>query len=544
MARGLVLVLWLAAGCAQRQSLRVEIPAHVERPARSVVLLFVDGLDPRVMQRMLDRDELPHIARRFVSGGTRVDHAVACLPSITYPNTVSLITGDFPGHHGIVDNQWFDRHKLAFQNYVSASTYHSVNEDFRTATLFEMLSEHFSVNVQCHTRRGVTYTIDNFTENAVDWVLHRYESVDQRGAQRLEDVAQVAAGIGRWPSLLLIYLPGADETAHLHGSEGAWYEQALRNLDTQIGRVCDALEHAGITDRTYFVLVTDHGHVPTPRSRRFSMSKWIRKNRGMSVYSEVPRKKELDVEHRYHDLFARLSGYDAVFMSGASRWTSIHLKGARGWPHKPAAEEVERFISAAPPVHELPAVECVLMREGPGVVRVFSRAGDARIERRVNGGRSYRLTILRGNPLGVSDSSALKAFVEAGWHESRDWLAATAATAHPDFVPQAVELFDSSRCGDVVVFAAEGWSFDSKDSSGHGSCLAADMRIPMFFAGPGIAPGGSIPFARLIDVTPTIIDLLGEGPRLKNFPQRDGVSLRDALLRDSALPASAPSANR
>jgi predicted AlkP superfamily pyrophosphatase or phosphodiesterase len=51
--------------------------------------------------------------RRFVEGAY-ADGVIASLPTVTYPNHTTLITGVWPSVHGILNNQLFDpEHKLA-----------------------------------------------------------------------------------------------------------------------------------------------------------------------------------------------------------------------------------------------------------------------------------------------------------------------------------------------------------------------------------------------------------------------------------------------
>src|SRR5213075_2013071 len=128
----------------------------------------------------------------FVNRGVRVDRAVSCLPSITYPNAVSIMTGRFPGHHGILGNRWFDRRTLELPDYMSAATYKDVNEHFSVPTIYELLSDRLTVNVQCHTRRGATYTFDNMVLSGFNFYFKMYKSVDARSGNTIEDVAALA----------------------------------------------------------------------------------------------------------------------------------------------------------------------------------------------------------------------------------------------------------------------------------------------------------------------------------------------------------------
>ena len=96
-------------------------------------------------------------------------------------------------------------------------------------------------------------------------------------------------------------------------------------------------------------------------------------------------------------------------------------------------------------------------------------------------------------------------------------------------MPQTIEMYDSPRTGDVVIFAAAGWDFSITQKGAHGSCLERDMRIVMYFAGPDLPRGASIRYARLVDLAPTIIGLLGEADRLERVPFMDGINLTDEL---------------
>ena len=134
------------------------------------------------------------------------------------------------------------------------------------------------------------------------------------------------------------------------------------------------------------------------------------------------------------------------------------------------------------------------------------RSGDTagRIERRATTGEpEYRIIASRGLPLGYPDA------LYGTWLSAEAWLAATALHAFPDVVPQLAELFTSPRCGEIVIFAADDWSFGTHYASGHGSLSARDARVHLYFRGPGFPAGHRAPPARIVDVTPTLLDLLG-----------------------------------
>lgn len=74
-----------------------------------------------------------------------------------------------------------------------------------------------------------------------------------------------------------------------------------------------------------------------------------------------------------------------------------------------------------------------------------------------------------------------------------------------DNVKRIIEKFGEEYS--VIVMADHG----GHDRS-HGTELPEDMTIPLFFYGPDFVPGGSIPNASLLDIAPTIAEVMGIVP--------------------------------
>lgn len=525
-------LILIAPGCAP-QEITLQLTPEIELPEKSAVIFFADGLSLPRFDALLAEGRLPNIRRRFVEGGVRVQKAVNCIPAMTYPNTVSLMTGQFPGHHGIMGNEWFDRRNMFWIDYISAATYTTVNQNFKSPTLYERIPDHFTFNVQCHTYRGATQSMNNEIAAGIAWGMGWYLAVDQFVGGCLTEVGYAARRAGRWPSVLTFYFPGLDQVGHLHGPESDVYGEMVLNVDAQVGRVTDALERAGLLDRTYLLLVTDHGHVHTPNLKPFDFKEWLRSERGLKCHEkDIPR-------IGYEERKAFLDNYDAMIVDGSQRRIMIHLRGREGWDTRPAPEEADAVITGAEGgvrMQDLPAVLFACTPLGPDRVKVCSASGAVIIERRIAGGeKEYRILVddgpVNADALCLAESPDEWNCIAAGWLSSREWLRRTAGSKYPDFVPQIVEYFDSPCAGDILVFVADGWIFTGHAAGEHGSCLTEDMSIPLFFAGPDLPAGGAIEAGRLVDVMPTVLDLLGAGDRIAQPPAIDGVSLAEELRR-------------
>jgi phosphonoacetate hydrolase len=75
-------------------------------PLRPVVVVCIDGGDPRYLQQFLADGSIPNIARFISQGFAGV--ADGSMPSFTCPNNMSLITGTPTAQHGISGNYYLD----------------------------------------------------------------------------------------------------------------------------------------------------------------------------------------------------------------------------------------------------------------------------------------------------------------------------------------------------------------------------------------------------------------------------------------------------
>ena len=514
----------LLAGCAVDAPLRLNLKSDVALPSKSVIILWADGVDHQRFDELMAAGRLPNIKRVFVDGGVTVENGMDSLPSLTYVNGASLITGRFAGHHGIAGNLWLDRQTFDSIYYLTLPTYLETNKHLVGPTMYDVLADRFTLNIHCHTRRGVSRSIDQSGAAALCFGLGAFITSDRLAGDRMAMAADVANEVKRWPSVIMMYCSGVDETGHHSGPNSPQYAEALENIDNMVGRFSEAIRSAGLADRTYFILVSDHGMLPMRHDRTMHLQQWLRSQRHLRVRCEPLTGWD------YNTRLMELNRCDAFVAVGSDRAAAIHIRGRRGWTSPPDPSEIEAFVSATPSLIDLPAVDCVVMRAGPHRVKVLSARGSTVIERQIHDQvETFRITELHGDPIGYQQDAKPAAFVAAGWHDSREWLAATTHTSHPDFVPQVADMFDSSRMGDCVLFAADETAFSKDWLGGHGSCLRRDMHVVQLYAGPDLPAGTSIPCGRLVDVAPTVIGLLGESARLKNYPPMDGIDLSGQL---------------
>lgn len=531
----LLLALTLASigGCTAR-TLDVTLRPGVRVPPRCAVILLADGVSSARLDALLQRGELPNLQRVFIAGGTRFQHAIAPCPSVTYAGVPAILTGCDPRRNAVLGNCWFDRATLTLHDYDSIRSFRRVNDDLATPTIFELLHDEFTVNVFCHTRRGVDHNIDHLLSNGLDWWLGGYVAVDRRTGRSVRRIVLAANREGRWPILSLFYFPGIDEIGHLHGPDSPQYAEALRNLDASIGLIHAQLAQLGVLDRTVMVLVSDHGAIAAPSGQRFALGDRLRQRTAARI--EVRAPEEDDEVHR-----RRIAHSDAVLIVQGDRSAVLHVRSDAGWRSPASDAALARFgVTEAAPLSlfDAPAVGMICTRSGPHAVRIRTRSGAWRAEWRKRDEIEYRLMTLERRAQGPDAMPALDeqatntTFRTDDWQTGEAWLQATADGPYPNFVPQICDAFRSPNAGDAMIFPSDGWLFVDHDGGGHGGPLAAETSTWLFVAGPGIGRGRTLHAARLVDIVPTLLDLLGRAPpRSPSDTAFDGRS-RAGALRD------------
>ena len=82
--------------------------AAVSAWAAPVLMISIDGLKPEYVTQADEHGLQVPTLRRFLTEGTYADGVLPVLPSVTYPDHTTLITGVWPAEHGIVNNGLFD----------------------------------------------------------------------------------------------------------------------------------------------------------------------------------------------------------------------------------------------------------------------------------------------------------------------------------------------------------------------------------------------------------------------------------------------------
>ena len=76
-------------------------------PREPTVVFVIDGGDPRYLDDALQRALMPSL-RAMLDRGGAYHVGRGCMPSLTNPNNLSIVTGVPPSRHGVPGNHYLD----------------------------------------------------------------------------------------------------------------------------------------------------------------------------------------------------------------------------------------------------------------------------------------------------------------------------------------------------------------------------------------------------------------------------------------------------
>ncbi|MBA3314421.1 MAG: alkaline phosphatase family protein [Planctomycetota bacterium] len=253
--------------------------------AEHVVLVTVDGLPAYLLDD--PSAVLPNI-RGLAERGSRAAGMIVSNPSVTWPNHTTLVTGVYPAKHGVLFNGLLERPGLGVP--VKVDPRRDKLELVQVPTLFDILHQQgktsAGINWPC-TRNSKTLgidfpdspeSLDHTTPELIaelkesgavpEEAFKTFGSLSAPARDRIWTLAACHVIRTRKPNFMMFHLLNVDGTHHKYGPKSAAGYSAVAYADSCVGDLLDAIDEAGIADKTAVIIVSDHGFIPIPKSLR------------------------------------------------------------------------------------------------------------------------------------------------------------------------------------------------------------------------------------------------------------------------------------
>lgn len=452
-----------------------------------VVLFLLGGVSPSLMDGLLRKGDLPHIAMHVAERGSSRT-AIGAFPSAPGPASVPFVTGAFPGSCDIPGARWFDRtvpssHVIAmnrFRDYRGWGAY-AMDRDLAKSvrTIFEYSRQ--AVNIFGMLNRGCGLIRDP----AFFRMAGRFHR-----ARRRDDVVEAEEAAHRWftsairrETDFVLYAFPPLEYAGMDGSSAALACEALMQIDKDVGRAAHFLKEQGMYDET--VLLVASSFSQGEPVRRFDIERFL--SRRCRTYAPGQGLREWQEA-------------EIISLASGTSMAHLYIRNGSDWSARSFFEDIERrgLVGA---LLEQEGVDILAGRSVEGGIIIQSRRGRAHVHEDADG----RITALvkGGDPFGygsmpqVMDASAA--------------LANSVSTAYPDGIVQVLQVFRSQRTGDLVVSGMSDTAFCGEGNEEAvatcGSLSRVHLEVPVLSS----LKEGAGPY-RTADVFATVMDTFGIEP--------------------------------
>jgi len=557
-------------------------------PDANVVILFVDGLRPDVAVEMAQWGHMPNFRELFLENGAWVRNSFTVQPSLTLTSFSSMITGDYANRHGVKMQCYYDRKADEYINGLSIHYFTRFASEVKARDV-KAIYDYFPDSFGCGAMPYEPLWPNVLQANLVEW-MHRAISTANYSSNIKNEMDAVQTRFARelasWPKVkvMLIWLPGNDIVSEQtpHGQFGG-ARHTIARMDEDLGRIVARFKIRHRFEKTYFILVSDHGHAGGHDvvNQRFDVKReifhaylqmnvvgmWDRFNYpgapetrlgavsdsdgavGIFLPRESVDSGDLSISNTY-DQLAHYGLADGRKVNAVELFAEYSSKGR--WPLKDTSKRPVDFavVKAAPS-----AVLLHKTTERQALIHARLNANGV-FEFKYQPVRNYMSgqplePIDSGDPLGYLDSAAFRNEVEnlprwmESYHTGTEWLRATYKTEYPGCVDTLNLYFrwdgpiseDSPLPAqpDILLFASKGWVFEPKINlanrheetlgSRHGMAFREATNHCLFISGPGIRKGAIIETPhRMVDIMPTVLEMMGKDT---NGAGMDGRPIRE-----------------
>lgn len=463
----------------------------VKEQYTSCIFIMADGARPDVFYELRKNGALPNIERFLIEPGA-YRTIVSVIPATTGPAYLPFLTGCYPGTCNMPGIRWFDREVFSkkrlslyrFRSYVGLGSY-LYNKDISkdVQTLFELTKK--PVNIFNSINRGSGFW-GNKTKlrRSIHWTRAHYTSNWQKTDAVCEKILMRTAG--KEHQFIFALFPSIDTLSHLTAPASELVLDAYRRLDDSVGNLVKRLQERGKLDETLIALIADHGLSQTH-----------------THLGLVDLIKSFGLKTLFYPLIFKWNP-QAVVMESGNGMANLYFRVGKKWDKPCYYHNLRKYgrdkIDLIEKLLQHEEIALLISKSITGDIVVNSSRGEARIS--VEDAQiGYRI-VSGTDPFGYKNYPVKTDFDQS--------LELTFDTDYPDAIVQLIQIFRSSRTGDLLVSAKEGFDlrthFESPEhKSSHGSLYKSHLLVP-FASNFKIEQKRKL---RTVDVFPSVVELLG-----------------------------------
>ena len=218
------------------------------QPKPYVILISFDGF----RWDYVDRGITPNFD--FIKeNGVSAKSLRPCFPSKTFPNHISIITGMYPEHHGIISNSFWN--SFTGTHYSLSDTISTRDAEWYKGETFWETVERQGIKTASYFWPGSELTLSYRRPT----YYHKYEH-KRPYRERVDGVINwLKLPYDQRPYFITSYFDATDTYGHEYGTDSPKTNFAIAQLDSILGYYFEKLKEINLFDSTNIIVVSDHG---------------------------------------------------------------------------------------------------------------------------------------------------------------------------------------------------------------------------------------------------------------------------------------------
>jgi predicted AlkP superfamily pyrophosphatase or phosphodiesterase len=213
-----------------------------------LILVSIDGFRWDYM----DLYSTPNLSR-IAAAGVRAERLLPVFPTLTFPNHYSIATGLYPANHGLVGNEFPDH---------ARNKWYALHDRESVEDRWFYQGEPIWVTAETQGMVAASFFFVG-TEAPIQGVYpshwRPYEH-DIAGEERVDQVLSwLAKPAHSRPHLYTLYFEDVDDYSHWFGPGSPESIEAIKRVDSYLGRLMRGLATLPHGDRVNIIVVSDHG---------------------------------------------------------------------------------------------------------------------------------------------------------------------------------------------------------------------------------------------------------------------------------------------
>ena len=258
-----LLFILFSAGCSDEA--QNDILDNLELENTPLVLISIDGFG----WDYFDKADTPNLDK-IINQGIKAEGLKTVYPSKTFPNHISIVTGNYPDNHGIISNYFYDKE---FDEYFYIGIGSTAAQDGKW-----IQAEPIWVTAEKQSKKSMImfwpmsdaeimgyrpseYYVYSGTPSNIDRMQQLLDWLDYTASEK--------------PSFLASYFSIVDSIGHQYGPDSPEVVDAIIEVDNALGYFIDGLESRGILNDIHLIIVSDHGMVNTPKSQFINITNYV-----------------------------------------------------------------------------------------------------------------------------------------------------------------------------------------------------------------------------------------------------------------------------